>query len=182
MKTSVVGTHYPGGTFRVFLPPLKMTPRNSMSSREWEIENWWSKTSFQNNLLTWIFYKPIVLLLSEFTSNRRTAAWGLEGITPLFLLQRQWQCLKKKSILITKMHLSVKEKQTHRYREHTCGAHGEVGEEVGWIDSLGFADANYYTKHGWTTRSYCITQGIISNSVSHSVHIQLFVTPWSVVH
>ena len=126
MKTSVAGTHYPGGTILVFLPPLKMTPRNSMSSREWEIENWWSKTSFQNNLLTWIFYKPIVLLLSEFTSNRRTAAWGLEGITPVSPAKTV-TVFKKKSILITKMHLSVKEKQTHRYREHTCGAQGEVG-------------------------------------------------------
>ena len=80
------------------------------------------------------------------------------------------------------MHLSVKKKQTHRYREHTCGTPGEVGEEVGWIESLGLADANFYTKDGWTTRSYCIAQGIISNSVSHSVHIQLSVTPWTVVH
>ena len=42
------------------------------------------------------------------------------------------------------MNLSMKQKQTHRHREQTCGCQGgrEVGE--GWIESLGLADANYY--------------------------------------
>ena len=43
------------------------------------------------------------------------------------------------------MNLSVKLKQTHRYREQTCDCQagwGGVGE--GRIGSLGLADANYY--------------------------------------
>ena len=38
--------------------------------------------------------------------------------------------------------LIVKQKQTHRHREQTCGCQGCVGE--GWIGSLGLVDANYY--------------------------------------
>ena len=34
----------------------------------------------------------------------------------------------------------MKQKQTHRPREWTCG--GGAGE--GWIENLGLADANYY--------------------------------------
>ena len=42
------------------------------------------------------------------------------------------------------MNLSMKQKQTHRCREQTCGfQEGVVGK--GWIGSLGLADANYYT-------------------------------------
>ena len=46
------------------------------------------------------------------------------------------------------MNLSTKQKQTHRYREQTCGCQGggEVGE--GGIGSLGLADANYYIWNG----------------------------------
>ena len=42
------------------------------------------------------------------------------------------------------MNLSMKQKQTHGYREQTCGSQGggRVGE--GWIGSLGLADAIYY--------------------------------------
>ena len=40
------------------------------------------------------------------------------------------------------MNLSMKQKQTHRHREHTCGFQGRAGE--GWIGSMGLADANYY--------------------------------------
>ena len=42
------------------------------------------------------------------------------------------------------MNFSMKQKQTHRHREQTCGcqAGGEVGE--GLTGSLGLADANYY--------------------------------------
>ena len=40
------------------------------------------------------------------------------------------------------MNLSMKRKQTHRYREETYGCQGWWGEE--WIGSLGLADANYY--------------------------------------
>ena len=41
------------------------------------------------------------------------------------------------------MNLSVKQKQTHRHREQTCGCQGVYrgGLESG---SLGLADANYY--------------------------------------
>ena len=41
------------------------------------------------------------------------------------------------------MNISMKQKQTQRHREQTCGCQGGgVGE--GWIESLGLADANYY--------------------------------------
>ena len=42
------------------------------------------------------------------------------------------------------MNISLKQKQTQRHREQTCGCQegGWVGE--GWIGSLGFADANHY--------------------------------------
>ena len=36
---------------------------------------------------------------------------------------------------------SMKQKQTHRYREQTCGCEGAV---VGKNGSLGLTDANYY--------------------------------------
>ena len=38
------------------------------------------------------------------------------------------------------MNLSIKQKQTRRHREQTCGRQGRVGK--GWIGSLGLADAN----------------------------------------
>ena len=38
------------------------------------------------------------------------------------------------------MNLYMKQKQTHRHREQTCGG----GVEEGWIGNLGLADANYY--------------------------------------
>ena len=40
------------------------------------------------------------------------------------------------------MNLRMKQKQTHRHIEQTCGCQGGMGE--GWIRSLGLADANYY--------------------------------------
>ena len=43
--------------------------------------------------------------------------------------------------------MSMKQKQTHSYREHTCGCQGGGGG-VGWIGSLGLADANYYIENG----------------------------------
>ena len=45
------------------------------------------------------------------------------------------------------MNLFMKQKQTHRRREHTCGCQGGRGVE-GWTGSLGLADANYYIKDG----------------------------------
>ena len=42
------------------------------------------------------------------------------------------------------MNLFMKQKQTHRHREQTCGCQGGVGVEEGWIRSLGLADASYY--------------------------------------
>ena len=49
------------------------------------------------------------------------------------------------------MNLSTKQKETHRYREWSCGYQG--GEErewqrVGWPGSLGLVDANYYISNG----------------------------------
>ena len=40
------------------------------------------------------------------------------------------------------MNLSMKQKQTHRHREQTCGCHEEHGGGMHW--ELGLADANYH--------------------------------------
>ena len=37
---------------------------------------------------------------------------------------------------------SMKQKQTHRHGEQTCGCQGEVGRGMDW--EVGLADANYY--------------------------------------
>ena len=39
------------------------------------------------------------------------------------------------------MNLSIEQKLTHRHTEQTCGFQGG-GEGMGWIGSLGLADAN----------------------------------------
>ena len=46
------------------------------------------------------------------------------------------------------MNFSMKQKQTHRHREQTCGCQGEEEVEEGGIGSLGLADANYYIENG----------------------------------
>ena len=38
----------------------------------------------------------------------------------------------------------MKQTQTHRHRELTCGCQGGGVVEEGWIGSLGLADANSY--------------------------------------
>jgi len=42
------------------------------------------------------------------------------------------------------MHLSTKQKQTHRYGEQTYCYQGDREMEKRWIGSLGLVDANYY--------------------------------------
>ena len=42
------------------------------------------------------------------------------------------------------MNLSMKQKQTHKHREQTCGCQGGGWMAEGWTGSLGLADANYY--------------------------------------
>ena len=49
---------------------------------------------------------------------------------------------------MTQMNLSVKQKQTNRHREQTCGCQGGWSLEEGWMGSLGLADANYYIWDG----------------------------------
>ena len=46
------------------------------------------------------------------------------------------------------MNIYMKQKQTHRHREQTCGCQGGRNEEEGWIGSLGLAGANYYIENG----------------------------------
>ena len=46
------------------------------------------------------------------------------------------------------MNLSMKQKETHRYREQTYGYQGGVGVGEGWIGNLGLADADYYIENG----------------------------------
>ena len=45
------------------------------------------------------------------------------------------------------INISMKQKQTHRYREQTCGCQGGGGVQEGWTGSLGLADANYYIQN-----------------------------------
>ena len=45
------------------------------------------------------------------------------------------------------MNLSMKQKQTHRYREQTCAYQGGEGVGEGWIGSLELADANYHIEN-----------------------------------
>ena len=42
------------------------------------------------------------------------------------------------------MNLSMKQKQTHRQREQTCGYKGGGKVGKGWIGNLGLVDENYY--------------------------------------
>ena len=44
------------------------------------------------------------------------------------------------------MNLFIKQKQTHRHREQTCGGPEGVGE--GRAGRLGLADVNQYTQNG----------------------------------
>jgi len=44
---------------------------------------------------------------------------------------------------MTPMNISMKQKQAHKYREQTCGCHGEGELQKG---SLELTDANYYTE------------------------------------
>ena len=44
---------------------------------------------------------------------------------------------------MTPMNISVKQNQAHKYREQTCGCHGEGELQKG---SLELTDANYYTE------------------------------------
>ena len=44
------------------------------------------------------------------------------------------------------MNLSMKQKQTHRHREQTCGCQGGGEWAGGWIGNLGLADANSYIR------------------------------------
>ena len=45
--------------------------------------------------------------------------------------------------IMTQMNLSTEQKQSHRYREQTCGCQWG-GVEEGWIGSMGLVDVNYY--------------------------------------
>ena len=42
------------------------------------------------------------------------------------------------------MNLSTKQKDTHRYREQTCGCQGEGWVGEGWTETLGLIEENYY--------------------------------------
>ena len=47
---------------------------------------------------------------------------------------------------MTQMNLSLRQKQTHRHKEQTCGC--QRGGRDGWTGSFGLADANYYIYNG----------------------------------
>ena len=45
---------------------------------------------------------------------------------------------------MTQINISMKQKQTHKYREQTCGCQGGEGVREGKIGSLGLAEGNCY--------------------------------------
>ena len=45
---------------------------------------------------------------------------------------------------MAQVNLPMKQKQTHRHREQTCGCQGGGWVGDGWTGSLGLVDANYY--------------------------------------
>ena len=45
---------------------------------------------------------------------------------------------------MAQMNISVKQKQTYRYGEQTCGCQGGEGVGEGRTGSFGLTDANYY--------------------------------------
>lgn len=73
-RNSLPWCNHPGslGTF-------KMAPRHSMSSIEWKIENRWTKTFFQNHLLTWISYRTVFLVRWVYVQHKNDSQ-GTSGI------------------------------------------------------------------------------------------------------
>ena len=53
-------------------------------------------------------------------------------------------CPPEKHKNMTQMNLSMRQKQTHRHREQTCGCQRGGGVGRGWNGSLGLAEANHY--------------------------------------
>ena len=49
---------------------------------------------------------------------------------------------------MTQMNLSVKQKQTRRYKEQTRGCQRGGGVKEGWTGRLGLADADYSIQNG----------------------------------
>ena len=45
---------------------------------------------------------------------------------------------------MAQINLSTKHKKTHRHREQTCSCQGGKGKGVGWTESLGLVNVNYY--------------------------------------
>ena len=45
---------------------------------------------------------------------------------------------------MTQMNLCMKQKETHRHREHSCGCQGGGGVGGWWTESIGLVNANYY--------------------------------------
>ena len=64
---------------------------------------------------------------------------------------------------MAQMNLPTKQKQTHRHREKSSGCQGGGEEEVGWMGSLRFVDANYDIENGEAMRSCCTAQGTLSS-------------------
>ena len=49
---------------------------------------------------------------------------------------------------MTQTNLSMKQKQTHRHREQTCGRQDGEGVGEGWSERLGLVDVNYCIENG----------------------------------
>ena len=61
------------------------------------------------------------------------------------------------------MNLFTKQKQTHGYRELTCGCQGQWREGDGWTGCLGLADANGRCYIWNKQQGPTLAEGTISN-------------------
>ena len=57
---------------------------------------------------------------------------------------------------MTQMNLSMKQKQTHRHREQTCGYQGGGGMGEGWIESLAWINNKVLLYSTWTCVQYLV--------------------------
>ena len=66
---------------------------------------------------------------------------------------------------MTQVNLSMKQKQPHRHRKQTCDCQGEDGDRGRMSLEFGVSRCKLIYMEWVTTRSYCIAQGTIVNTL-----------------